>query len=174
MVRQTQIVFICILFLFIGCSQQKRLQKQKQQAENYYLLNKPDLARLCAKEFPAETIQIVQGDTIQKTDTILVSGPKLICPDSSFVECPQTKIIKELKIITDTIIKIDASKIYLLQNTIEKTQQIVKLQEDENRILEKQLLESDKKKTKFLWILIALAAVNILYFIFKIKTFFKF
>lgn len=63
-------VLVCIVCIaLLGCSAEKRFQKQKKKATDFFLLNRPELADLCNREFPDIPIKVVPGDLKVKTIT---------------------------------------------------------------------------------------------------------
>lgn len=162
------IILSAILIVLAGCNVEKRFQKQKKKATEFFLLNRPDLAELCEREFPDVPFKVIPGDTITKTDTLFVPGPKLVCSDSIVLDCPPSKIIKDTKIVKDSILVKDTGEIFLLNFQIGKInaeKESIKKLLDENK---ESLRESDNKKTQWFWMLITLAVANFIYFGMKI------
>lgn len=163
----------CLTILLIACNAEKRFQKQKKKATDFFLLNRPELAELCDKEFPDIPVKVVPGDTLKKTDTIYIPGPKLVCPDNvTALECPPTKIIKYSIVIHDSVFYKDTDSEYILNS---KIQILTSEKEDLKQKFEAvkdDLRDSNNKKTKWFWMLIGLAVANAIYF--GMKIYYKF
>lgn len=168
MLNKIILSFVLVAVLF-GCSTEKQFKKQKKKATDFFLLNRPELAKLCNQEFPDIPVKVVPGDTILKTDTIVIPGPKFVCPDSvTTLDCPPSKLIKDTKIIRDSVFIKDTDKEYILNTQIQKLtseKEIIKINLEE---VKEKLRISDNKKTQWFWMLIALVAINVIYFGFKI------
>mgnify|MGYP001020439747 CR=1 FL=1 len=156
-------------FALLGCNAERQFQKQKKKATDFFLLNRSELAELCDREFPEVPVRVVPGDTIKNSDTIFIPGPKLVCPDSvTTLDCPPTKIIKDSIIIRDSVFYKDTDREYILNTKIEELaseKEVIKLVLEQTK---DSLRVSDNKKTQWFWVLIALAAINVIYFGFKI------
>lgn len=101
---------LCVI-LFTSCLTQKKL---KSHAVRYYAEHPGELARKCAKEYPAK---VTAGDTIRSTDTTVLPGLVLPCPDredingkvvNDYVQCPPNKIIRDQVFVHDTLIDVAA------------------------------------------------------------------
>lgn len=106
---------------------------KKKKAHRYFNENKKDLAELCLDKFPIQE-KIIKGDTVTIIDTLKIIDkvPVLVdCPDGTKKECPpkETKYIERIRMVTDTIVRIDTREKYLLELEIqEKNDKINSLQ----------------------------------------------
>lgn len=106
---------------------------KKKKAHRYFNENKKDLAELCLDKFPIQE-KIIKGDTVTIIDTLKIINkvPVFVdCPDGTKKECPpkETKYIERIRMVTDTIVRIDTREKHLLELEIqEKNDRINSLQ----------------------------------------------
>lgn len=159
---RTNIYFLTLIvsFLFISCA------SSREHADKYLKNNPTYLAEKCAINFPPITTYI-PGETITNTVIKTIPGAEIPCPEyidqkgekqKPTAKCPDQEIKEIIQYRTDTIIKVDTSKLLLCQN--EKADLA-----DQNKKLEDKVQEQ-KNEIIAHYIIIALLAL-VLYF--KIK-----
>lgn len=114
-----RLIYICIALALTSCAGMK-----KKKAHRYFNENKKDLAELCLDKFPIQE-KIIKGDTVTIIDTLKIINkvPVFVdCPDGTKKECPpkETKYIERIRMVTDTIVRIDTRKEYLLEEKIKE------------------------------------------------------
>lgn len=101
-------------FLFSGCI-------SEHKAVNYMINHENVLSELCASKYPIKKTYIKgKTDTITKSDTTIIAGPIIPCPDNKEVKCPDNKIIYKNIYIdrVDTIELENTAKVYSLENKL--------------------------------------------------------
>lgn len=176
MVRQTKgliLILVSILF-FASCSTQKRFDRQKAKATNFFLLNKSELAKLCKDEFPSNPAEHISTNVIKDTTIIVLPGIEKECEkQGQILKCPDCKEIKITETIIDSVKILDTVSVRLLKDELDKS--IFESKEKTQKIdqLSLKYYEEKAAKSKYLWILIALASINVVYIVFKIYSKFR-
>lgn len=157
-----QLLGILALFLVFSCA------TRQEKAHRYFQENKGELAVLCDREFPNDTVRIIIGETIVKTDTLFAeTGTRIPCPETpdggkqTWVECPPAKTVTITKERIDTLVLTDTRKTKALEFQLASVSGELRDAEAENKVLQSKYAAAKKEKNKLLWILIALAAAGL-------------
>ena len=151
--------YIFGILLISSCVNQQKIAKQ------YYQDNKGELAVLCDDGFPNETIKIIPGETIIKTDTVKIPGQVIPCPEPTpdnpnpTVTCPPNTIIKTIEHRVDTLQIVDQRHTKSLEFQLQQCVIDKAISEAENERLA-------KENKLYFWILVALGGVG-LFFVFR-------
>lgn len=169
-----KIIIILIGLIFLGCSTEKKFQKNKAKAENFYIEYPQELAKICSFKFPV-TEKYIPGKEIVKTDTITVIKKDLVYIDcekqenkGKLVKCPDCKEIVRYveKIRIDTIVKENTANVKVWENKSEEWRK--KYDEENNKNI---LLNSKNRDLKRN--LIILGIVLVLFISYRIYRFLK-
>lgn len=168
------ITLILSVLLLIGCAtQQKKEDKQRKQAKEFFLINPKELAELCNETFPILDVEYLPGTYIEKTDTV-INYVQIECPTPTIenptpkVNCPETKTIFKEKLRIDTIKIADTRTLYLLNEEIKTQKELISKQDELIKILEKEKTSENKSKVRYMWISGVLLGLILIYVAFKI------
>lgn len=170
-----KLIILSILIIFASC-QNKALQEEKkrQEANEFFAINKPELAELCKKEFPNLITQYIQGEPIITIEKEYIEGKTIECPEPTketpkpSVKCPPCESKTKMIYKTDTIKITDTRDLYLKENENQYLRNSNKSLISDNQRLISELHDENKQKLRFMWLFFSLLGLVLIYFAFKI------
>lgn len=167
------ITLILSALLLIGCAtQQKKEDKRRKQAKEFFLINPKELAEICNETFPILDFEYLPGNYIETIDTI-VNYVQIECPEPTLenptpkVNCPESKTIFKEKVRIDTVKIVDTRTIYLRNEEIKTQKELISKQDELIKILEKEKNSENKSKIRYMWISGVLLGLILIYVAFK-------
>src|SRR5690606_16043818 len=121
-------------------------------------------ALYCKDEFPAKET-FIKGKEIIRYETVKDSvRDTVICPDGTFVECPEHEKEYVYSYTTDTIKVIDSAALFLYRRdvtSLTKSRDSLLVISNQTKL---ELKASEKKAKKYFWYLIGSGGLVLLYF----------
>lgn len=169
-------LIILFAIIFFASCQSKALQEEKkrQEANEFFAINKPELAELCKKEFPNLITQYIKGEPIITIEKEYIEGETIECPEPTketpkpSVKCPPCESKTKTIYKTDTIKITDTRDLYLKESENQSLKKSNESLFSDNQRLISELNKENKQKIKFMWLFGSLLGLVLIYFAFKI------